>query len=159
VLEGLDYGFGISRDWAAKGQRLLGLRAVLAQSFVRIHRSNLVGVGILPLRFDPGEGADALGLTGRERYSILGLERALASDRRVVVVAEDEEGSHQFAATVLLEGPSELDSYRAGGILPAVLARLVAPDRAAPPIQPGWPESASRSSGRSTSGFAPSTSR
>jgi aconitate hydratase len=158
VIAGREYGSGSSRDWAAKGPRLLGVRAVLAQSFERIHRANLVGLGILPLRFESGEGPDALGLTGSERYSILGLERALASDRRVVVVAANEEGSRQFAATVLVEGPSEMDSYRAGGILPAVLARLVAEERPVSPIQPAGPESASRSSGRSTSGLEPSIS-
>jgi len=160
VVAGREYGSGSSRDWAAKGPRLLGIRAVLAEGFERIHRSNLAGMGILPLRFDPGEGRAALRLSGQERYSILGVEAALSGDGRVTVAVDDGATARTFSATALLDGPSEAAVYRAGGILPTVLARLVDSSRTVPDMpQPEGPESASRSAGRSTSGLAPSTSR
>lgn len=126
VVAGREYGSGSSRDWAAKGPRLLGVRAVLAESFERIHRANLVGMGILPLRFDSGAGRAALGLSGRERFSIVGLEAALRGDRRVTIRVEDGGPSRAFGAAALVEGASEVGEYRAGGILPLIVARLLA---------------------------------
>jgi aconitate hydratase len=125
VIAGKEYGSGSSRDWAAKGPRLLGVRAVIAESFERIHRSNLVGMGILPLQFLPGESAASLGLTGREAYTIALPEGGPGSRSRISVVARTDDGSERrFEAIVRLDGPIELDYYRQGGILPAVLRRL-----------------------------------
>ena len=125
IIAGKEYGSGSSRDWAAKGPRLLGIRAVIAESFERIHRSNLVGMGILPLQFLPGESAAALGLTGRESYTIEIPAGGLEPRARVTVSARGEDGAQRrFEATVRLDGPIELDYYRQGGILPAVLRRL-----------------------------------
>jgi aconitate hydratase len=125
VIAGKEYGSGSSRDWAAKGPRLLGVRAVIAESFERIHRSNLVGMGILPLQFLPGESAASLGLTGRESYTVALPEGGPAPRSRVAVTAEDAAGGVcSFEVTVRLDGPIELDYYRQGGILPAVLRRL-----------------------------------
>jgi aconitate hydratase len=126
VLAGKEYGSGSSRDWAAKGTRLLGVRAVLAESFERIHRSNLVGMGVLPLQYLPGEDAATLGLTGRETFDILGLDDDLAPRSRVRVVARGEAGEVAFEVSVRLDGAIELDYYRNGGILPTVLRRLAA---------------------------------
>jgi aconitate hydratase len=125
VIAGKEYGSGSSRDWAAKGPRLLGVRAVIAESFERIHRSNLVGMGILPLQFLPGESAATLGLTGREAYTIPLPENGPAPRSQLAVLARADDGTEQrFEATVRLDGPIELDYYRQGGILPAVLRRL-----------------------------------
>ncbi len=128
VLAGREYGSGSSRDWAAKGTRLLGVRAVIAESYERIHRSNLVGMGVLPLQFLPGESAASLGLSGREAYSIAGLAEGLAPRSRVEVVAaaEPADGGGERRVTVecRLDGPIEVDYYRQGGILPAVLRRI-----------------------------------
>jgi aconitate hydratase len=130
VVAGKEYGSGSSRDWAAKGPRLLGVRAVIAESFERIHRSNLVGMGILPLQFLPGESAASLGLTGRELYTILLPEAGPAPRSRVEVVASADESAagvaaeKRFEVVVRLDGPIELDYYRQGGILPAVLRRI-----------------------------------
>jgi aconitate hydratase len=125
VVAGKEYGSGSSRDWAAKGTRLLGIRAVLAESYERIHRSNLVGMGVLPLQLMDGESAASLGLTGRERYDIVGLDEPLTPRSRVEVVARDEAGGERrFAAISRLDGPIEVDYYQQGGILPAVLRRL-----------------------------------
>ena len=125
VLAGREYGSGSSRDWAAKGTSLLGVRAVLAESFERIHRSNLVGMGVLPLQYKPGDSASSLGLTGRETYSVLGPSEGLSPRRSVTVVAEREDGTEiRFEAIARLDGPIEVDYYRGGGILPAVLRRL-----------------------------------
>ena len=126
VLAGSEYGSGSSRDWAAKGTRLLGVRAVLAQSFERIHRSNLVGMGVLPLQYLPGEDAASLGLTGREAFDVLGLDDGIAPRSRVRVVARGEAGEVDFEAIARLDGAIEVDYYRHGGILPAVLRRLAA---------------------------------
>ncbi|CAN5773615.1 hypothetical protein BH23CHL8_BH23CHL8_08480 [soil metagenome] len=128
VIAGTEYGSGSSRDWAAKGTRLLGVRAVLAESFERIHRSNLVGMGVLPLQFLPGEGAAMLGLTGRESFDVAGLADRLRPRAVLGVVAHAEGGDISFEAIARLDGPIELDYYRQGGILPAVLRRLAAPD-------------------------------
>jgi aconitate hydratase len=119
VLAGKEYGSGSSRDWAAKGPKLLGVRAVLAESYERIHRSNLLMMGILPLQFRDGETAESLGLTGRETYAITGLENAEAHEARVR--ADDTE----FAAIVRLDTPREREYLRHGGILPFVLRRLL----------------------------------
>jgi aconitate hydratase len=126
ILAGREYGSGSSRDWAAKGPMLLGVRAVIAESFERIHRSNLVGMGVLPLQFLPGESAASLGLTGRESYTIHGLSDGVRPRQRLVIVARtDEDGSERrFEAIARLDGPIEVDYYRNGGILPAVLRRL-----------------------------------
>jgi aconitate hydratase len=127
VIAGKEYGSGSSRDWAAKGPRLLGIRAVIAESFERIHRSNLVGMGILPLQFLPGQSAAGLGLDGRESYTIELPPEGPPPRSRVAVVARGDDGvATRFEATVRLDGPIELDYYRQGGILPAVLRRIAA---------------------------------
>jgi aconitate hydratase len=123
VLGGRDYGMGSSRDWAAKGPRLLGVRAVLAESFERIHRSNLVGCGILPLQFRPGENRDTLGLTGRETYDIAGVS-ALEPDSTAWVTARDGTASTTFATRLRIDSTAEQRWVRHGGILPAALAAL-----------------------------------
>ena len=132
VIAGKEYGSGSSRDWAAKGPRLLGVRAVIAESFERIHRSNLVGLGILPLQFLPGESAASLGLTGHETFTIELPAGGPLPRSRVGVVARGGGGggatgggaARSFEAIARLDGPIELDYYRQGGILPAVLRRL-----------------------------------
>jgi aconitate hydratase len=132
VIAGKEYGSGSSRDWAAKGPRLLGIRAVIAESFERIHRSNLVGMGILPLQFLPGESAATLGLTGREAYTIEFPSGGPMPRGQVTVVARGGDGADgkghatesRFEVVARLDGPIELDYYRQGGILPAVLRRL-----------------------------------
>jgi aconitate hydratase len=127
VLAGREYGSGSSRDWAAKGPLLLGVRAVIAETYERIHRSNLVGMGILPLQFQPGESVASLGLTGRESFTIRGIAEGLAPQARLMVTARDDAGAERsFTVTARLDGPIEVDYYRQGGILPAVLRRLAA---------------------------------
>ena len=122
VIAGAEYGSGSSRDWAAKGPLLLGVRAVLVESFERIHRSNLVGMGVLPLEFVDGENAESLGLTGREVYDITGLSDDLQPLQDVTVTATDEDGNvKSFSATVRIDTPVEIDYYRNGGILHTVL--------------------------------------
>jgi len=120
VIAGAEYGSGSSRDWAAKGPSLLGVRAVIATSYERIHRSNLIGMGILPLQFADGDAADSLGLTGEEVFDIVGLAGADAIPDRVTVTA----GDVQFQATVRIDTPGEATYYRHGGILQYVLRRL-----------------------------------
>jgi len=120
VLAGKEYGTGSSRDWAAKGPKLLGVRAVIAESYERIHRSNLLMMGVLPLQYRDGENAESLGLTGRELFAIEGIDDAEA--REVTVRADDKE----FVARVRLDTPRERDYVRHGGILPFVLRRLLA---------------------------------
>ncbi len=125
VLAGKEYGSGSSRDWAAKGPKLLGVRAVIAESYERIHRSNLVGMGILPLEYAAGESAASLGLTGEESFSIGGLVDAIAK-RKVTVHARLASGStREFTATVRIDTPQEREYYRHGGILPYVLRQLL----------------------------------
>jgi len=125
IVAGKEYGSGSSRDWAAKGPRLLGVRAVIAESFERIHRSNLVGMGILPLQFVAGETAASLGLTGRESYTIEVPAGGPAPRSRIGVVARADGGrTTRFEVIVRLDGSIEVDYYRQGGILPAVLRRI-----------------------------------
>jgi aconitate hydratase len=119
VIAGKEYGSGSSRDWAAKGPNLLGVRAAIAESYERIHRSNLLMMGVLPLQFMPGENRESLGLTGREEFSIVGIDNGNASE--VTVRADDKE----FRARVRLDTPRERDYLRHGGILPFVLRRLL----------------------------------
>ncbi len=127
ILAGKEYGSGSSRDWAAKGTTLLGVRAVIAESYERIHRSNLVGMGVLPLQFRPGESATSLGLTGRESFTIAGLATMGPREIVTVVARSDEDGSErEFQVIARLDGPIEVDYLRQGGILPAVLRRLAA---------------------------------
>ena len=131
ILAGKEYGSGSSRDWAAKGPKLLGIRAVIAESYERIHRSNLVGMGILPLQFGAGDNAESLGLTGEEVYSIEGLAEGIQSgfktDRTVSVLATEADGTVQrFNATVRIDTPQEIRYYQHGGILPYVLRQLLA---------------------------------
>ena len=126
VLTGKEYGTGSSRDWAAKGTLLLGVRAVIAESFERIHRSNLVGMGVLPLVFQPGESAGSLGLTGREQYDILGVDDTIQPRQTLTVRATAEDGSVKtFTVVARLDTPVEVDYYKNGGILPTVLRNLV----------------------------------
>ena len=130
VIAGREYGSGSSRDWAAKGTMLLGVRAVIAESYERIHRSNLVGMGVLPLQFLPGESAASLGLTGRESYTIHGLGDDLSPRKRLTVVARGDEAEggreRRFDAIARLDGPIDVGYYQQGGILPAVLRRIAA---------------------------------
>jgi aconitate hydratase len=131
VLAGKEYGSGSSRDWAAKGTKLLGARAVIVESFERIHRSNLVGMGVLPLQFPEGESAGSLGLTGEERFTITGLADAMAGagspPSEVHVTAERAEGEKvEFDARVRIDTPREADYFRHGGILQYVLRQLLA---------------------------------
>jgi aconitate hydratase len=130
ILAGKEYGSGSSRDWAAKGPRLLGVRAVIAESYERIHRSNLVGMGVLPLQFKPGESVASLGLTGEETYEILGLAAAIATGfadgRELVVRATADDGSVKlFRALARIDTPQEVLYYQHGGILHYVLRQLV----------------------------------
>ncbi|MDP9243077.1 MAG: aconitate hydratase AcnA [Actinomycetota bacterium] len=125
VLAGAEYGSGSSRDWAAKGPALLGVRAVVAESFERIHRSNLVGMGILPLQFMAGSSAASLGLTGREAFTIRGVA-AVEPGQEIRVEARGEDGSaNAFPATVRIDAPAEIDYFRNGGILRMVLRQLL----------------------------------
>jgi aconitate hydratase len=130
VLGGKEYGSGSSRDWAAKGTKLLGVRAVIVESFERIHRSNLVGMGVLPLQFPAGQSADSLGLTGEEIFSIEGMAEAMRDRGRppneVRVQARREGGeSVRFAARVRIDTPREAEYFRHGGILQFVLRQLL----------------------------------
>jgi aconitate hydratase len=125
VIAGKEYGTGSSRDWAAKGTNLLGVKAVITESFERIHRSNLIGMGVLPLNFMPGENVDSLGLTGKETFNIEGLGDA--SSEIVSVTATAEDGSSKtFQAQVRIDTPKEAEYYRHGGILQYVLRQLAA---------------------------------
>jgi aconitate hydratase len=130
ILAGKEYGTGSSRDWAAKGTMLLGVRAVIAESFERIHRSNLIGMGVLPLQFKEGENAETLELTGKETFDIVGLDRGAA--KTVTVVAHGEGGNtREFQARLRIDTPKELEYYRHGGILHYVLRQLAASRNAA----------------------------
>jgi aconitate hydratase len=133
VLAGREYGSGSSRDWAAKGTRLLGVRAVIAQSFERIHRSNLVGMGVLPLQFADGEDAQSLGLSGEELFAIDGIADAVdavhaggGAQTVRVRAARDDGGEVAFDARVRIDTPREAEYFRHGGILQYVLRTLLA---------------------------------
>jgi aconitate hydratase len=127
VIAGKEYGSGSSRDWAAKGTLLLGVRAVIAESFERIHRSNLVNMGVLPLRFRDGDTALSLKLTGRETYDIVGIADGLTPGGEVTVRVTGEDGKvREIGAVVRIDTPEELVAYRNGGILPYVLRQLAA---------------------------------
>jgi aconitate hydratase len=129
VLAGKEYGSGSSRDWAAKGPSLLGVRAVIAESFERIHRSNLVGMGVLPLQFAEGESASSLGLTGRERYAIRGVEHGVKPGQSATVeVTRDDRSTTSFEVTVRIDGAAEVEYFANGGILQMVLRRMLAGD-------------------------------
>jgi len=130
VLGGKEYGMGSSRDWAAKGPSLQGVRAVIVESYERIHRSNLVGMGILPLQFEDGQNADSLGLDGSETYDLVGLASRfgpgeMPTGGTVDVTATAEDGSTtEFKAVVRIDTPAEAEYYRNNGILNYVLRRL-----------------------------------
>lgn len=130
VIAGKEYGTGSSRDWAAKGTRLLGVKAVLAESFERIHRSNLIGMGVLPLQFEDGQNAESLGLTGDEEFAVIGLEKGVqtkfAEGKSLTVRAVDPGGQAKtFTAVCRLDTPTEMDYYRHGGVLQYVLRQLL----------------------------------
>jgi aconitate hydratase len=126
VLAGKEYGTGSSRDWAAKGPMLQGVKAVIAESFERIHRSNLVGMGVLPLRFAEGTNAESLGLDGSEVFSIEGLSDKVKPQSTITVKAKKSDGSTvEFKAIVLLNTDVEVNYYRNGGILHTVLRNLM----------------------------------
>jgi aconitate hydratase len=127
VLAGKEYGSGSSRDWAAKGPRLLGVRFVVAESYERIHRSNLVGMGVLPLQFPKGKSVESLGLTGRETFDVAPLKEGA---KRVKVTTKPDDGDDDskevsFNATVRIDTPNEWQYFRHGGILHYVLRQLV----------------------------------
>jgi aconitate hydratase len=127
VFAGEEYGTGSSRDWAAKGTQLLGVKAVVARSFERIHRSNLVGMGVLPLQFKGGDTIDTLGITGTETYDISGLEAGIRPQQDVVLTIHRADGSAQAVPMLLrIDTATEVDYYLHGGILPYVLRELLA---------------------------------
>jgi aconitate hydratase len=123
VLAGKEYGSGSSRDWAAKGTALLGVRAVVAESYERIHRSNLIGMGVLPLQFPEGESADSLGLTGEETFSVTGVTEL--NDGNTPRTVKVKAGDVEFDAVVRIDTPGEADYYRHGGIMQYVLRNLL----------------------------------
>jgi aconitate hydratase len=126
VIAGREYGSGSSRDWAAKGTFMLGVKAVIARSFERIHRSNLIGMGVLPLQFLDGQDAESLGLTGQETFDIEGIASELASGKRLGVTVHGEDGTRKtFEVVTRIDTAVELDYYRHGGILQYVLRQLV----------------------------------
>ncbi len=127
VFAGEEYGTGSSRDWAAKGTQLLGVKAVVAKSFERIHRSNLAGMGVLPLQFKDGTGAADLGLKGDEAFDLVGLENGITPQQDLTLVIKRADGSSQNVPVKLrLDTPIEIEYYQAGGILPYVLNQLLA---------------------------------
>jgi aconitate hydratase len=126
IIAGKEYGSGSSRDWAAKGPRLLGVRAVLAESFERIHRSNLIGMGVLPLEFVSGENANTLGLTGLETYGVEGIAQGLRPGQLVSISARADDGrTKNFKAITRIDTPYEMQYYQHGGILQFVLRQLL----------------------------------
>jgi aconitate hydratase len=125
IIAGKDYGSGSSRDWAAKGTSLLGIKAVIAESFERIHRSNLVGMGVLPLQFMPGENSNSLGITGREEVSIEGLDNHILPNGRLTVrIIKEDQGVMYFHTIARLNTPIEVEYYRNGGVLNTVLKKM-----------------------------------
>ena len=123
ILAGKEYGSGSSRDWAAKGTALLGVKVVIAESFERIHRSNLIGMGVLPLQFPAGENAASLGLTGSEEFSVVGIEALNTGG--VPKVLKVITGDKSFDAVVRIDTPGEADYFRHGGIMQYVLRSLL----------------------------------
>jgi aconitate hydratase len=130
IIAGKEYGTGSSRDWAAKGTMLLGVRAVIAESFERIHRSNLIGMGVLPLQFNEGVSAASLGLTGQERYEIAGFDAADSRTARVLATPATGDPI-RFEVRVRIDTPKEREYFRHGGILHYVLRQLASQSRAA----------------------------
>src|SRR5688500_6907741 len=126
VIAGQEYGTGSSRDWAAKGTRLLGAKAVIAQSFERIHRSNLVGMGVLPLQFKEGTTAATLGLDGSETYDLTGLSEITPRQVVTLVIRRANGEKTEVPLTLRIDTPIEIDYYQHGGILPYVLRQLIA---------------------------------
>ena len=126
VIGGKEYGTGSSRDWAAKGTALLGARCVIAESFERIHRSNLVGMGVLPLQFEEGQSAESLGITGFETFGVSGISEDLYPGKKMTVTVTDPDGEQrEFHATCRLDTPVEVEYYRNGGILQTVLRQMI----------------------------------
>jgi aconitate hydratase len=126
VIAGEEYGTGSSRDWAAKGTQLLGVKVVIAKSFERIHRSNLVGMGVLPLQFKAGESADSLGLTGNETFDVLGINNELKAQQDVTLRVTYADGkTKDVIALCRIDTPIEVEYYRHGGILPYVLREIL----------------------------------
>jgi len=125
AIAGAEYGSGSSRDWAAKGTLLLGVRAVIAHSFERIHRSNLVGMGVLPLQFNEGETPETLGLKGSEEYSIEGLAQIRPRAKVRVRVKNQDGAEKSFEAIARIDTPEEISYYQNGGILPYVLRQML----------------------------------
>ncbi len=126
VIAGKEYGSGSSRDWAAKGTFMLGIRAVIAESYERIHRSNLIGMGVLPLEFLSGQNRESLGLTGEEVFDVSGIASGLAPQKRLTIKARAADGSEKsFEALARIDTAVELDYYRHGGILQFVLRQLL----------------------------------
>ena len=126
ILAGKEYGSGSSRDWAAKDTFLLGVKAVLAESYERIHRSNLVGMGVLPLQYKPGENAESLGLKGAERYSITGIANDVTPLKEVDITAVNSSGATiRFQVIARLDSNIEIEYYRHGGILQCVLRQFL----------------------------------
>jgi aconitate hydratase len=130
ILAGKEYGTGSSRDWAAKGTMLLGVKAVIAESFERIHRSNLIGMGVLPLQYKDGQSTQSLGLTGKERFEIIGLNQGAAKVVKVIASADDGKKT-EFETRLRIDTPKELDYYQHGGILQYVLRQLAGANKAA----------------------------
>jgi aconitate hydratase len=130
ILAGKEYGTGSSRDWAAKGTMLLGVKAVIAESFERIHRSNLIGMGVLPLQYKEGQSTQSLGLTGKESFEIVGLNQGAAKVVKVIATADDGKKT-EFEARLRIDTPKELDYYQHGGILQYVLRQLAAANKVA----------------------------
>ncbi len=127
IFAGEEYGTGSSRDWAAKGTQLLGVKAVVARSFERIHRSNLVGMGVLPLQFIGNDSVQSLNITGNETYDLIGLENDIKPQQEVTLVIKRANGQTQKVKLLLrIDTPIEVDYYRHGGILPFVLRQLLA---------------------------------
>jgi aconitate hydratase len=126
ILAGTEYGAGSSRDWAAKGTRLLGVKAVVAASFERIHRSNLVGMGVLPLQFQEGTNAQTLGLDGSEKFSITGLSDKIQPGQELKLEIRKGSESQSVPVNLRIDTPIEIDYYRHGGILRFVLRQLLA---------------------------------
>ena len=126
VLAGKEYGSGSSRDWAAKGTALLGVRAVIAQSYERIHRSNLIGMGVLPLQFKDGDSHESLGLRGDETFDIRDLDDGLKPGSVIKVISTATDGSKkEFDVTIRIDGDVEVEYYRNGGILQTVVRKVI----------------------------------